>query len=154
MAKDTRTRVRNTAPWRKAEFQVTNMLRHRGVSCKSVGSQNRPYDVITKAGQRIEVKFARLSKKHQWHCNLTPVQWAADWLILVLSGLPSAKCDQASLYVVMRPVRKRAIRLTVRSLLNRFAKDVGAWKRIVRVEKRRADERRCLRKRGVGSRSR
>jgi hypothetical protein len=136
---DTRkNRIRNIASWRKAEFQVANMLRHRGVSCDAIGGQNKPWDIITENGQKIEVKFASFNKKRQWHCNLRDIQWThADWFVLVLAGLPSAsKHDRACLYVILRPIHKKAIGLTVRSLFNRFAKNVNDWQRIVRAEGR------------------
>jgi hypothetical protein len=129
--------------WRQSEISCAYALRHRGVRCKNVGHLNLPWDIVTRGGVRIDVKDSELHGG-QWVVNLRrrgdKRKVEADFYVVALRGLEGIRGVTFRLYVILpaRPLRKKChLRWTLRSLLLRYARNIGAWEKILKEEAKR-----------------
>ena len=131
--------------WQQAEISTAYALRHRGVKCRNVGHKYLPWDVETRSGIRIEVKDSELHRG-LWAINLQ--RWRRksvgvgkpDFYVIALRGITGFHGVTTRLWVILDAKKfrkKKFLRWTLRSLLTLHARDIGAWEKILRVDRRK-----------------
>src|SRR5437899_3903662 len=129
--------------WLAAEYTVAHSLRQRGVKCKNVGHLKLAWDVETRGRLRLDVKFSDLTSRGRWVINLrrrgVKLHGRPNFFVVVLRGVrgPQGLKKQNSLFVVLdakKYAKKTILIWTVRSLLMKHSREVGAWSRLVAAE--------------------
>lgn len=141
--------MKSRTAWQQAEVSTAYALRHRGVRCRNVGHLYRPWDVETRGGIRVEVKDSMLHRG-LWAVNLQRHERKnvkqssdahSDFYVIALRGILGFKGVTHRLWIVLDAKKYRNtkfLRWTLRSLLNKHARDIGDWSKILKKEKRRA----------------
>ena len=139
--------------WRRAERLAAQTLRDMGVSCTLISREKKSWDIVTKSGQTIECKAARVLRgrvKHdkRWRTVRCPF-WAIGiarpkgrrhvlreqgvdfYAIRVLGG------DCGKVWPILStPLKTKQLQVTFRLLVTKYAKYVEAWHLITDNEHR------------------
>jgi hypothetical protein len=145
-----RARFKAMSFWKRAERVIAQQLRLHGVPCTLIGAQNKPWDIVSESGLKIECKAARLMRgKKKGHLIRSPF-WAVsiarphggrhrlrevgvDWYVIRLLG-----DDLRKIYLVLKaPLKTKQLQVTFRQLLTKFKSDVNNWAAITKAETRR-----------------
>jgi hypothetical protein len=135
-------------PWKngipaskKAEYAVTELIRrHCGIRAKAVGGNGKgssPFDVLTERGVRVEVKDSKRNARGEWYFNIVRHgrldERQVDAYVFTLRGL-----GKRVFVVVPAPVETRSIKMTLRTLVNKWSRYVDNWGLIAQMDKKRA----------------
>jgi hypothetical protein len=137
--------------WKRAERTIAQQLRIKGVPCTLIGSQNKPWDIVTKSGLHIECKAARLLRQRRkghltrasfWVVGIARPharshrlsETGVDFYVIRLEG-----DDLRKIYVVLpAPLRVKQLQITFRQLLTKYQDNINAWHLVRNVERRKA----------------
>ena len=125
--------------WQRAEYTSAEWLKRHGIRCRVVSDGHRsPWDLLSDAGQHIEVKSAHRTTNGRWNFSVkrhgVVDESGVDWYVCALRGL----APKTSVYVTFKaPVNKGIISMSTRSLFTQYADNIGDWQSIARAEKRR-----------------
>jgi len=140
-----------TPAFRRSEYQVASQIRfHCKTKCRAVGGVKRvaadgtnrgtlPYDVLTKNGLRIEVKDSIRNKRGEWVFNFARHgkldESEVDFYVLCCRGLSK---HYRVFVVIPAPMRLKYKRISLRMLVNQWAKYIANWQQITDAEEKAA----------------
>ncbi len=136
--------------WRKAETRVQGWLERRGIRAKKARARS-PFDLRTSAGVRIEVKYCPFKERPiskgtkavgYWKANIhrhgVKDESAVDFYALVLAPDTLGLIGKAPVILfIPAPLRTKTVHISVRLLLGKYAKYIGAWQEIYYADLRK-----------------